>query len=70
MCGIYGYLAFNSFESGQRGMGWILSCFALVYNPFVPLHLGEVVWSIVNTVALGILVSVNARSTNEITVTD
>ena len=70
MCGIFSYLAFNSFKSGQRGLNWILGCFALVYNPFVPLHLGEVVWSIVNMVTLGILVYVNARSTNEIIVTD
>ena len=63
---MFSYLAFNSFKSGESGLAWILGCVALVYNPFVPVHLGKGVWGIVNLVTLGILVYANAKSTNEI----
>jgi hypothetical protein len=70
MCGMFSYLACNSFKSGRSGLGWILGCVAVVYNPFVPLHLGKAVWSVVNLMTLGILVYVNAKGTNKITIND
>lgn len=55
ICGVFAYFAFLSFQSKQEGLTWVLGITAAVYNPFVPLHLGRDVWSIINLSTIGLL---------------
>ena len=57
MCGIFAYLSFRAFESKNTEWVWILGITAAVYNPFLPLHLGREVWTIVNLLTIGIAIT-------------
>ena len=49
------YLAYRSIQGSNTGWAWILGGLAIVYNPFIRLHLGADIWPIVNVVTIGIL---------------
>lgn len=53
-CGVFAYLAFQSFEQKIQGGVWILGITALFYNPIFPVHLNRGLWSVVNVVTIGI----------------
>jgi hypothetical protein len=53
-CGIFAYLAFQSFEQKKQGWWWVLGITALFYNPIFPVHLNRKLWSVVNIVTIGI----------------
>jgi len=53
-CGVFAYLAFQSFEQKKQGWVWILGITALIYNPFFRVHLNRELWSVVNVVTIGI----------------
>ena len=55
ICGVFAFLAYTSWQSKQEGLAWILGITAAIYNPFVPLHLGRELWSLINIVTIGLL---------------
>ncbi len=55
-CGVFAYLAFQSFEQKMQGGGWILGITALLYNPIFRVHLNREIWSLVNVVTIGIAI--------------
>lgn len=56
-CGVFAYLAFQSFEQKMQGWVWILGITALLYNPIFRVHLNRELWSIVNVVTIIILIT-------------
>ena len=62
MCGVFAYFAFLSYQSKQEGLTWVLGITAAVYNPFVPLHLGREVWSIINLATIGLLFYLRSKA--------
>ena len=56
-CGIFAYLAFQSFEQKKQGWTWLLGITALLYNPIFPVHLNRELWSVVNVVTIIILIT-------------
>jgi len=56
-CGIFAYLAFQSFEEKKQGWVWVLGITALIYNPIFRVHLNRGLWSVVNVVTIGIAVA-------------
>ena len=55
-CGVFAYVAYQSFEHEKQGWVWVLGITALFYNPIFPVHLNRALWSIVNVVTIGIAV--------------
>ncbi len=53
-CGVFAYLAFRAFGSGQQGWVWVLGITAAVYNPIIPVHLTREIWPVVNVITIGI----------------
>lgn len=62
MCGVFAYFAFLSYQSKEEGLTWVLGITAAVYNPFVPLHLGREVWSIINLGTIGLLFYLRSKA--------
>ena len=62
ICCVFAYFSFLSYRSKQEGLTWILGLTAAVYNPFVPLHLGREVWSIINLATIGILFYLRSKA--------
>lgn len=53
MClGIFGWLALYACCDGLIAWAWILGILAVVYNPFVRIHLDRDLWSIINVVSM------------------
>jgi FtsH-binding integral membrane protein len=55
-CGVFAYIAFQSFEQKKQGWGWALGITALIYNPFFRVHLNRELWSVINVVTIGMAV--------------
>ena len=55
MCGLFSYLAYVSWQSGEQEFTWVLGITAAIYNPFIPLHLGREIWVLVNIATIGLL---------------
>ena len=62
ICGVFAYLAFNAWQAGDQNFTWILGITAAIYNPFVPLHLGRELWTVINLGTIGLLWLVNTRA--------
>lgn len=56
-CGVFAYLAYQSFEQKKQGLMWLLGITALIYNPIFRVHLNRELWSVVNVVSIGIAVT-------------
>ena len=56
-CGIFVYLAVQTFALKMQGWSWVLGIIAVVYNPIIPIHLTREIWSVVNIVTIGIAVA-------------
>ena len=56
VCGIFAFLAFKALEEEKIEWAWALGITAAVYNPFIKMHLGRELWSVVNVVTVGIAV--------------
>jgi hypothetical protein len=62
-CGVFAFLAFRAVEKGIERWPWVLGITAVVYNPFIRVHLNRDIWSVVNLITIGIaLVSIFALS--------
>ncbi len=57
VCGIFAYLAFVAFEKEKTEWVWILGIAAAIYNPFITMHLGRELWSLVNLVTIAVSVA-------------
>lgn len=57
VCGIFAYLAFLAFEKEKIEWVWILGITAAVYNPFVKMHLGREIWSLVNLITIAVAIT-------------
>lgn len=53
-CAGFGYLAYKAHDRKLDAWMWIFGVVAIVYNPFIKVHLGREIWSVVNlaTIAL------------------
>ncbi len=56
-CPIFLYLAHQAYLKNNQPWVWILGVTALIYNPFLTVHLGREIWSIVNIITVGIAVA-------------
>lgn len=55
MTAVFAYSAYLLYEQG-KGMWFVLAATAVLYNPLIPIHLGDKgLWTIVNIATLGIL---------------
>ena len=57
VCSIFAYLAFQAFEKEKTEWVWVLGITAAVYNPFVKMHFGREIWSLVNLVTIGVAIA-------------
>jgi len=55
MTAVFVYAAYLLYEQG-KGMWFVLAATAVLYNPLIPIHLGDKgLWTIVNIVTLRVL---------------
>ncbi len=54
MCGVLAYLTFKAARSQKEGLSWILGAAAVLYNPFVPVHLNKELWILINLGTIGL----------------
>lgn len=57
ICGLFAFLAFQALKQNRKEWFWILGISAAIYNPFIRIHLGREIWSVVNIVTVGIVVT-------------
>ena len=50
----FGLMAYQYYQKGHQGLTWVFSVLALLFQPFLKIALGRVVWNIVD-VAVAIL---------------
>lgn len=55
-CGYFGYAAYKAHNAKQEAWAWIWGIMAVVYNPIVRIHLTREIWTVVNLVAVGMIV--------------
>ena len=48
--GVFGYLAFISFERQERAVGYVYVLLALLFQPFFKVALGRELWNVVDVV--------------------
>jgi hypothetical protein len=48
VCGAAAFSAINLFEQKVEGLAWVLVMIALLFNPFIKIHLGRDVWWLVD----------------------
>lgn len=48
--GVFGYLAFISFERQERAVGYVYALLALLFQPFFKVALGRELWNVVDVV--------------------
>ena len=51
VCLVAAYGAFLASKQGQPGWMWTFGVLALVFNPFVPLHLDRSTWAVLDAAA-------------------
>jgi hypothetical protein len=49
------YLAVCSYRLGRHNWAWVLGALAVLYNPFIPVHLDQEVWVVSNVIAFFII---------------
>ena len=49
-----GFCAWTLWQDGRQGPAVALGIAALVFNPFVPAHLSQAIWAVVNLAAAGL----------------
>lgn len=57
-CACFAFIAFRYRESGKEGWIWVFAIAAIIYNPFIRVHLSREIWSVAN-IATVILTSVS-----------
>jgi hypothetical protein len=55
VCGAAAFSAFNLFERKVEGLAWAFVMTAVLFNPFIKIHLGRDVWWLVDGVAAALL---------------
>jgi FtsH-binding integral membrane protein len=56
-CGVFAYLAVQSWERHKKGWVWILGIAALIYNPIIRVYLTRGIWQVVNVITISVAVS-------------
>ena len=52
----FAYLAYDSFKQGNDGKGFLFAALAVLFQPFVKIALGRLIWNIVDVVvAVGLI---------------
>lgn len=56
VCGIFVYLAVQAHGLKKTGWTWVLGITAVIYNPFLRVHLNRDIWIIVNVATIILLI--------------
>lgn len=50
------YLAYNSFEKGNKNEAYIYICLAILFQPFIKIVLGRTLWNVVDVIVAVFLI--------------
>jgi hypothetical protein len=53
-CACFAFLTFRYFQAKQTGWVWLFAVLAVIYNPFIRVHLNRELWSVINVVTVAI----------------
>lgn len=57
----FAYLSYDSFKQGRDGYGFLFAALAVLFQPFVKIALGRLIWNVVDVVvAVGLILLVVA----------
>jgi len=48
MMAVFGWVAYQYYQNGHQGLAWAFGALALLFQPFVKIALGRVVWNVVD----------------------
>ena len=48
LCGVFGYLAIRAVDTNKKEFAWVLGITAVIYNPFIRVHLTRDTWELIN----------------------
>jgi hypothetical protein len=54
---VFGLLAYDVFSRGGKLLPWVLGFIAILFNPFIKVHLPKELWSVIDVVTAVILVA-------------
>ena len=57
VCIVAAYAGFRSSERRQQGWMWTFGGIAVLFNPFIPIHLDRSTWAVLDVVAAGVFVA-------------
>jgi phosphatidylserine synthase len=55
LCGVCGLAAASALTRNRQYFGWTLVCFAVLYNPIIPIHLNRETWFVINIITIASL---------------
>lgn len=54
VCPCFIYAALQAFKRNKQNWVWILGVTAAIYNPLIPLHLNQELWSVLNLAGIAV----------------
>lgn len=57
LCGAFSFLAVQAINQGKQGWLFVFGITALIYNPFLRVHLTREIWTVVNVVTIVLVVA-------------
>ena len=56
-CGVFGYLVYAAVVEKMTAWALLFAITALIYNPFVSVHLARHIWSVINLITIGVAIA-------------
>jgi len=63
-CACFAFIAFRYHETGKETWVWIFAVAAIIYNPFIRIHLSREIWSVAN-IATILIISASLYTQNK-----
>lgn len=56
VCGVAAYGAYFAIELERKNWAWSLGIVAILFNPFIPVHLDRYTWAIIDVIVAFVLI--------------
>lgn len=57
VCGVAAYGAFLAVDSKMEKWGWAFGIIAILFNPFIPVHLDRQTWAIIDVIVAFVIIA-------------
>lgn len=60
-CGVFAWAAFIGFERKHKVLPWVYGILAILFNPFMKIHLPKEVWAVVDIASAAFLLLTSSK---------